>query len=183
MTDALQIASEELVTITTRMRFGPAMSALNPRQRAFVIAYNNAGGKNATECGRQAGYVDGSGLRQTVHALVHDPKIQGAMREDIAARFTEDLIETKSALDRIARNEQHPKQFDALKVKLHHGGMIERTVVDHNLNVTLTFDQKVEQLKQLAELVGEDPTKALAGIVDVTPTTVSDIDATEPEQW
>lgn len=181
MSDETLQTSTELITITTRMQCGPAMSALNPRQRAFVIAYNNAGGNNATEAGRTAGYKNGTGLRQSVHALLHDPKIQAAVREDISARFTEDLPDTKAALDKIARAETHPKHFDAIKLKLHQGGLIERTAVDHNVTVTLSFEQKLEQVKVLAELCGDDPAVALKGIIDATPTVISDIPATEDE--
>ena len=63
--------------------YGPAMRALpSDRQRAFVIAFLQSGGQNATEAARQAGYEDSKATRITATRLAHDTAVQAAMLEE-----------------------------------------------------------------------------------------------------
>src|SRR5262249_39108346 len=62
---------------------GPAMLALNERQRRFVLEYVNGpslGYGAATRAARAAGYKDGA-VRVTACQLLHHPKIQSALHE------------------------------------------------------------------------------------------------------
>lgn len=151
------------ITLTTKMHLGPAMTVLNDRQRAFVIALNNAGGKNATEAARAAGYIDSGsgGIKVQAHHMLHDPRIQAAILEDARARFVGDLHETLDRIEGIAKNTQHPKQLDALKIKLHHAGMVEVKRTEIDVTGTVTFEQKIDRLTQLARATGKDPEEVL----------------------
>ena len=68
---------------------GPAMRKLNDRQRAFVTAMLDFGGRDNTKAARAAGYSDPGpeGLRQTAYRLAHDPDIIEAIREEGQARL------------------------------------------------------------------------------------------------
>lgn len=149
------------LTIPDVYRFGPAMSALPEKQRRFVLAYNNAGGGNATEAGRVAGYAEGEGLRVQAHRLLHNPAVQEAMREDLKARFVGDIAFARDVIKDIAQNPGHKDRHKAAVTLLHHGGLVERTQVEHTGTVTLTVDQKAEQVRQLAAQLGRNAAEFL----------------------
>ena len=159
------MAAQEL-TITQKINFGPAMSALSPIRRAFVVAFNNAGGKNATEAGRAAGYKNTEHLRSTVHDLLHDPNVQAAIIEDARARLAGDLHATLDIIDEIARNPQHKDRLAAAKVMLHHAGMVEVTKREVAVTHTITLDQKIERYKALLAQTGAAPDPALAPLIE-----------------
>lgn len=169
-----------LTTVATvgQYRFGPAMTALSDRQRAFVLNWNNGGGDNGAECARNAGYSDqGDAAKVQAHRMLHDPRIQAAIREDISARFTGDLAETKRLLDEIAQNPQHKDQLKALITRLHHAGLVERTVTEHTGTIELTYEQRIDKLHQLAVQAGKKPEDFLP-----PGTTISDAEFVEVPQ-
>lgn len=143
------------VTTTVNMRFGPAMTALTEKQRAFVIAYNNSGGINASEAARAAGYASGHGKEwKAAHRQLHDPAVAAAMVEDAIARLRADLPETLDRIDKIASNPQDKNHFKALQMKAHHAGLIETVHTEHTEHIRLTFEQKIERIKALEAQVG-----------------------------
>ena len=170
------------ITLTQTMTFGPAMSALNDRRRAFVVAFNNGGGKNATEAARAAGYADtGSGrIRVQAHEMLHDPNVQAALVEDARARLAGDLHATLDIIDDIANNPQHKDRLAAAKMKLHHAGMVEVTKVQHEGTVNVTFDQKLERYKALLAQTGGAADPALAPFIEAEFTEVPE---EEPKLW
>lgn len=144
------------VTTTVNMRFGPAMTALTEKQRAFVIAWNNSGGINAAECARAAGYASGRGKEwMAAHRQLHDPAVAAAMIEDAQARLRADLPEVLDRIDAIANNPQDKNHFKALQMKAHHGGLIETVRTEHTEHIRLTFEQKIERIKALEAQVGD----------------------------
>lgn len=147
------------VTTTVNMRFGPAMTALTEKQRAFVIAYNNAGGINASEAARAAGYASGHGKEwKAAHRQLHDPAVAAAMVEDAVARLRADLPETLDRIDKIARNPQDKNHFKALQMKAHHAGLIETVRSEHTEHLVLTYEQKLDRIKSLEAQLGEGKT-------------------------
>ena len=152
------------IAIRQKMNFGPAMSALNERQRAFVFALNNTGGRNASEAARAAGYTDthNGAIQVTAHRLLHDPNVQAAIIEDAKARLAGDIHATLLGIDEIAMNPGHKDRLKALTTKLHHAGMIEKTIQQMEVSVNVTYEQKVDELKRLAIATGRDPVKYLA---------------------
>lgn len=97
---------------------GPAMMALNERQRAFVVAMFDLGA-NATyaDAARRAGYADnGKGaIRVQAHNLAHNDKVQAALREE-AERMAGTLlpIAHKMMAD-LVKNPASPDHFKAIK--------------------------------------------------------------------
>ena len=168
------------ITLTQTLVFGPAMSALNDRQLAFIVAFNNAGGKNATEAARAAGYSDNNTGRIRVQAyeMLHNPNVQAAMVEDARARLAGDLHATLDIIDDIANNPQHKDRLAAAKMKLHHAGMVEVTKVQHEGTVTVTFEQKLERYKALLAQTGGTADPALAPFIEGEFTEVS-----TDEEW
>lgn len=173
------MTTQEL-TLTTRLNFGPAMSALTDKRRAFVVALNNAGGRNAAEAARAAGFSDGGGgARVRASEMLHDPNVQAAILEDARARLVGDLPATLNGIDQIATNPQHKDQLKALLTKLHHAGMIEKTMQQVDVKVTVTTEQKVEAIKQRCAELGLDPKDFLpANVIDAAFEEV-----TEPALW
>jgi hypothetical protein len=151
--------STEIVTSSQKLPFGPAMSALNDGQRTFVFCLNNAGNKNAAEAYRAAGYAE-TNARQHAYHMLHQPNIQAAIREDAVARFGGNVGLALNAIVEMAENPQHKDRLAASKTILNHAGLLERVVHENNVNVTLTFDQKAELVRQ-AEAVY----KSLGGTV------------------
>jgi hypothetical protein len=162
------------IALVQTINFGPAMSALSPMRRAFVVAFNNAGGKNATEAGRAAGYKNTEHLRSTVHDLLHDANVQAAIIEDARARLAGDLHATLDIIDEIARNPQHKDRLAAAKVKLHHAGMVEVTKSEVAVTHTITLDQKIERYKALLAQTGSTPDPLLAPLLEGEYTDVTD---------
>jgi phage terminase small subunit len=170
------------ITSTDRIECGPAMNALNDRQRKFVMAWNNSGYSNASECARAAGYFDaGNGaIAVQAHSLLHNPRIQAAVIEDAKARLTGDLGSTWDEVDKIAKNPQHTRQLDALKLKLTHAGMIEKTAIEHQITVSPTLEQQIDELIRIKGRENVDPRylRVLEGeYKDITPS------SEEPETW
>ena len=164
--------SREVVTITQAISFGPAMSALSRMQRSFVLAYNNAGQSNASEACRAAGYSE-NWVAQQASQLLHSPTIQAAVREDIVARFAGNLAEAQATILEIMRDKKDPKRLDATKVVLGRGGLPEHTVTEHNINVTLTFEQKLDRARSAILAAGGNPDKELAEFIDAEYTEVT----------
>jgi hypothetical protein len=68
---------------------GPAMLALNPRQRGFVLAKFELGDHPSdSECARAAGYpaTNSEYLKVQAHRLAHSDKIIAAIREEATRR-------------------------------------------------------------------------------------------------
>lgn len=153
--------------------YGPAMGACNERQRRFVLALLDLGGRDATEAARRAGYSPGAasdnkgGLHVQAHRLMHDPRVLEAIREESIARMRSDGLALTHDLLEIA----HDKDVD-VKVRLKaigmgldriglHGISEQRTVVDDRRG-------RPELLAELLELL--KAARALAGpLIDVTP--------------
>ena len=167
------------LTLTQNLQFGPAMTALPPMRRAFVVAWNNAGHRNAADCARAAGYsIDRD--RQTAYDALHDPRVQAAIVEDLRARFTGMAGWAMEKLAGIAENDGHTKQYDALKTILVHGGVVEKQIISHEHNLAPGFEERMERMRELVLSMGDkapadiralvlDNTAADADYAEVTP--------------
>lgn len=97
---------------------GPAMLALNERQRAFIVAMFDLGaGATYAEAARRAGYPDngGSAIRVQAHMLAHSEKVQAAFREEAERRVVALLPIAHGGMSAILANPSHPDHFKALK--------------------------------------------------------------------
>jgi len=67
---------------------GPAMLALDARQRRFVVGWIQNRGKNGARVARAAGYSDkGEACKVRAHYLLQNPKIQKALHEEAGRRL------------------------------------------------------------------------------------------------
>jgi hypothetical protein len=177
---------QEITTVQSVV-FGPHMSALTEKQRLFVFLWNNGGHRNGAECCRKAGYSDSSGAdRVAAHRLLSDPRIKAAIVEDVQSRLCGNLARWTEVIEGIA-DTPGPKQFDAARYLAAHSGLIERTRTEVDVTVTvMSYEQKVDRLRQLAANAGADPDAVLrelgidpsAPVIDVEYVDVTDDDGT-----
>lgn len=155
------------------------MMALNERQRKFVIAYVLFTDCDATEAARAAGYSDlGShdkpGIRREGHRLVHNPAVGLAIREFALSHASAESPKYLRKLAQIAMKDDHKDQVPALKSMLNRIGMAEAVDRNINVNVTITSEQKVAEIRQMAEELGLDPKSLLGNVTDAEFSDVTD---------
>ena len=158
------------VTLTHTYVFGPAMSLLNERERAFVVAWNNGGQRNASMAVRAAGYSQTNGSEHVqAHRLLHNPRIQAAIIEDQKARLIGLDADATNTVKEIMNNPQAPapSRLKAAEMVYNRGGLGITSVTEHNINVTLTNSEKMGKLHDLASELGIDPKVLLGNIVDL----------------
>src|SRR4051812_48603737 len=150
--------------LTVPEKLGPAMAALNPRQRGFVIAFCTMAEPDATNAARAAGYVDNgkTGIRVLGHRLLHSENVRQAILEFARNMVgTEGLMVGLQAIMAVARNPQAKDHAKAALALMNRGGLHE-VVERHNTHhIILTEQEKVEEIKQLAQFLGQDPSKFL----------------------
>lgn len=142
---------------------GPAMRALNPRQRVFVIAAIESGSNSHTDWARHAGYSDeGGGLRVQAYRLAHDEKILKAIHEESARRLRSGVGLAVNTIARIMTESLDEKmQLKAADMILNRGGL--HAVSEHNVNVKHELDEteKLARIISLAGQLGIDPAKLI----------------------
>lgn len=164
----------------TETQYGPAMNALNARQRAFVEHYlascTESAEGNATAAARAAGYADNGGaeIRVTAHRLLYDHRILAAIRE-MGEQTMQAFLPT--ALAAVRAEASNPQSKDRVKAALAAAAIAglspltrteNRTVVEHTVNT----DDLIAKAKMLAEKLGVDPRRLIGRkleMIDVTP--------------
>lgn len=138
------------------------MSALNPKQRAFVMAYVENGNANAAAAARAAGYGgDGtyeqqaSTTRVTGWRLVHDKRVLEAIKELAQGYVTAAVYRAMSVLVEIAEDPTHKDRLAAAEKILNRAGMLvvaeQKITVEHRTTNRLEL---LERIKVLAEKTG-----------------------------
>src|SRR3954451_12980515 len=128
--------------------WGPAMAELNPKQRAFVLAYVCQVNADATAAARLAGYEDngsGQSIRVQGFRLTHNAKVLAAIREVVIQRVSKSLPVYINALERVAANDKHKDHVRAIDMLISCGGLPEVTERNVNISVTLTKEEKVAE--------------------------------------
>ena len=149
-------------TITMDMKLGPAMAALNGRQRGFVIAFCAQGGKDATAAASAAGYEGkGSALRFQAYRLVHSEAIQAAIHEEVTKRQQAVAVRTQANIEAIANNPDAKNHFEANKLLLALAGHTPVNRSEHIVTHELSTADMVEKIRQLGAVLGENVVKAL----------------------
>ena len=149
---------------------GPAMRALNQRQRVFVLALVTCA-SNPTEAARLAGYSGNEGsLCNTATRLAHTPAVQDAIDEEARkSLYGAKLVAVRVLLD--VMNNPAGKISDRLKaasMTLNRVGMPEvfnqNIVVEH----VLSDKDKIREIAEMAKKLGLDPKQVLGsvGVVD-----------------
>ncbi len=163
---------------------GPAMRALNPRQRAFVMAYCEMAKPSAAEACRLAGYTDHPGskdshgnagsIRVQAARLMQNEAVKAAMQEECRRRLAWDLPVRIAAVRKIADNDQHPDAFKANIALLNRGGLpdVKETHVTHE--VSLSDQEKWAEIIEIYRNAGLPPPAGAPTIIDITPTEASE---------
>src|SRR5262245_10298217 len=143
-----------MATASSKRSLGPAMLALNERQRAFVAAFIELGGKSATMAARCAGYLFASeqSLRVQAHKLAHDPKIIAAIEEEAARRLAGGIALATTALIKIASDPKHKDQFRACVELLNRAGMILEKRQPANRAVVVEDQRSEAEVKERIRL-------------------------------
>lgn len=173
--------------VTDTRKLGKCMVALEPKQRAFVLAYVDTGGKDATKAARMAGYggENPQSARVTAHRLVHDGRVLEAIREYADARIRSQAVVGIQTIIDIANDPTHKDQFKAAVEIANRSGMLVASKVEHE-HVHRPEDdaEKVKRIVQLAKGLGLDP-RALLGsagvVVDAEFEVVSNVALPAPE--
>jgi len=146
-------------------KLGPAMSALNERQRAFVYAMLQTGGSlgDYTECARMAGYAEttNQSLRAQAYKLSHHPGIQAAIAEMADERIRTGAIIGASRLIEIASDPTHKDSLKASIELLNRSGLLVTTqhkvIVEHDADDL----EKIKRIVASAKALGLDARKLL----------------------
>lgn len=145
--------------------YGPAMAALNEKQRAFVIAMLEVPGCSHAKAARIAGYSDvKDGAKVRGHYCAHNPAVQAALREEAGKRLNGlSVIAANVMMDVMLDSNTAPK--DKLKAA---AAVLDRTgfAAAQNINVNKTItDQSgkaiMARIRSLAEKLGLDERRLL----------------------
>lgn len=144
--------------------WGPCMAALTEKQRNYIKAMACDPFGNPTAWARAAGYSDiKDGAKVRAHGLAHSPKIEAAVQEySRALLHREGPMLAVAGLLRIARNESHPKNLQALDSLADRMGLARTT--EHTVNVAhvdMTGAAMLERIRALAAKHGMDPAALL----------------------
>lgn len=143
---------------------GPAMRALNSRQRQFVYALLETGTTDHTRAARMAGYTSESaqGVRTQAHRLAHNPKVQAALHEEAQKRLGSAKVMAVSELVRIAESSQNEAvKLKAIEKILNRSGLHEKT--EHKVVVENEegSSEVMARIAFLAGALGVDATRLL----------------------
>jgi hypothetical protein len=157
---------------------GPAMTALNERQRKFVnalfLAPKSHGSR--TFAARAAGYGTPTSSRQSLasiaHALSNDPKIQAAISEVSASYLTTLGPTAVRALRKLLDNPNHRDHGRALDIVMNRVTPVQSTAllkIQHDATPAYKATAEVlERIAQLAARAGIDVNK-MPRLIDVKP--------------
>lgn len=147
--------------------YGPAMAALNERQRAFVMAMIEFPGITFKDAALRAGYSDaGNGAKVRGHYCAHNPSVQAAMREEAGRRLNASSLMAANVLMRMLTDDGvEPKdRIKAAGMLLDRSGFGAAQTINVNKTVTdRTGTAVMERIKSLAAKHGLDPMKLLGG--------------------
>lgn len=141
------------------------MRAILPKQRAFVIAYIESGGQNASKAARLAGYGHTpTSSRVAANRLIHDEKVMAAIKAEADRQIHASVLMGAKVLQEIAADPLHKDRLKAATQLLDRGGLLLATQHNVNLNVRTPEGDKtvIDQIRVLAGQMGLDP-QALLG--------------------
>jgi phage terminase small subunit len=150
-------------TNTEELEHGPAMRALSEKQQRFIYAMLADPHGTQSDWAKAAGYSTKSDSHHVAACrMMQDPRITAAMQEVAKQHLGGNgpALAVRNLLT-IAKNEKHPKHYDASLAILNRTGMSEKT--EHTVRVEHTSDaHMVEMVKRLALEMGM-PSEKLIG--------------------
>ena len=146
-------------------QLGPKMLALSQGARAFVLAMVEIGGTPQSRAAAMAGYKGTKVvLDVTASRLAADPKVQDAILEEATARMKSSALLAVSEIVKVLENTSATispsMKLKAAAMVMHIAGMepAQEIKVTHNIQST---QEKIDEVRRLAEEVGIDPRKLL----------------------
>jgi phage terminase small subunit len=125
--------------------FGPAMLALDERQRRFCLGYFAAGGKKAAAVARRAGYSRAKGAAAVrAHRLLQSDKILAALRELSERSLSALGVQAVARLDLNLRNRDAKVGQVAADSVLDRIGMGRRS--SHKVDIEITDNRSTAEL-------------------------------------
>lgn len=152
--------------LTIRAGKGSAMDELTEKQRKFVIAFLESGGKNAANAVLIAGYKcthpnssDGIG-----YELLRNEKVIRALREEADRRLRANAVLGASVLVEIAQDSLHKDRLKAALALMDRGGLqfIQRVEHHHTVEDKRSERELVQSIVDMAGRMNMDP-KAILG--------------------
>ncbi len=149
--------------------FGPAMAALNERQRAFVMAMIEYPGITQGKAAEIAGYTPSGSpgaLRVHGHYCAHNPAVQAAMREEAGKRLASTSLMAANVLMQILTDDgvDAKDRIRAAGMLLDRSGFGAAQTINVNKTTTdRTGAGMLERIRALAAANGLDPVKLLGG--------------------
>lgn len=143
------------------------MSACNEMQRAFVNAFLNTGGRNATAAAAEAGYCKDSknpdSLKVVAYQVVHNPKIQAALLEVSKQRMRGAGVIAVSYLQEVLQDDtaSTKDRMRAAVAVMDRTGMHAVMAQEVTHTHTLDLEGMKSRITQLAEQLNLDPAKLL----------------------
>jgi|SRR5579872_879319 len=143
-----------LADMVNRESDGPAMSALRPEQRRFVLLFITTN-LSEEQAARQAGF-------KTAGGLMRSPRVLEALREETVRRLAGSAAVGLRVLLTIANDNGHKDQLKAARELLAHAGLAPET--KQKIEVTHVGARPEEikaEIRQLMAQIGPDAQRLL----------------------
>jgi hypothetical protein len=158
-------------------QYGPAMSALTERERAWVLAVVALGGK-PKEAAAAAGYgaqgtaeQKDNAQRQAASRLNRSPKVQAAVIEEAESRLKSGALLASEAMLSMVEDPLSKHHFKAVKelIERTQGPVVQKQeiVVKREVLTDAQLDQRIQLLQQRLASAGLLPPPARGEVVDV----------------
>lgn len=152
---------------------GPAMRALDERQRRFVMAWVKSRGKNGAACARSAGYSDHKdAAKVAAHVLLRNTKIIKALQEEAERQLDGLAVIAVMGLGELIRSPDRKVKQTAIDSVLDRTGFSRRTQQD--IKVEHTDNRSTAELLALVEAYRLSKQESQKQIVDSTYAEVTD---------
>lgn len=149
---------------------GPAMKALNERQRKFVVAWFATGHREkAAYAAGYAGELPSNQLGVSAYQVWHQPKVQAAIQEFAQSSVLYGLVPAAfAAFETILSDPTHKDFAKVAQIIADRTGFHAKT--EHQVNVTHSDDREsmIKRLEELAAKAGRAPKELFAKTAGVT---------------
>lgn len=151
---------------------GPAMLALNERQRLLIKAVVDYPAMTHCDAARYAGYggekaaANPDVMKQCAFQALSSEKMIAALQEEISRRFrSQGAIVGLNVMLEIAADPTHKDRLRAADMLASRAGF--HSVQEHRVTHTdQTGEEMVEKIRRLAVVLGVDPARLLGGNVE-----------------
>lgn len=148
----------KMVYIPDKNLIAPEYSGLTKKQRRFAEIYVETGGRNASQCARNAGYSDTS-APQIGTANLKNPTILAYIKHMIDTKMQAGVATAWDTLMELCVSAPAATRLSAANQILDRGGMMLLKMEEKNINVNLNLSRRTpaELRKELTDLFASDP--------------------------